>query len=80
MRISQSRQKSYACKRRTPEFEEGDHIFLRVILRLGVSLIAFQIALPPFLSNIHSVFHVFQLRKKVHRDPSHVIQFRYKRT
>ncbi|XP_027922733.1 uncharacterized protein LOC114180631 [Vigna unguiculata] len=31
MRATQSRQKSYADKRRRPlEFEEGDHVFLRV--------------------------------------------------
>ena len=29
-------------------------------------------ALPPSLSNLHSVFHVSQLRKYVH-DPSHII-------
>ena len=30
-------------------------------------------ALPPSLSNLHSVFHISQLRKYVH-DPSHVIE------
>ena len=34
---------------------------------------AYQIALLPFLSNLHSVFHVSQLRKYVH-DPSYVIE------
>jgi len=34
---------------------------------------AYQIVLPPLLSNLHSVFHVSQLRKYVY-DPSHVIQ------
>ena len=33
---------------------------------------AYQVALPPSLSNLHSVFHVSQLRKYV-PDPSHVI-------
>ena len=34
---------------------------------------AYEIALPPSLSNLHNVFHVSQLRKYVH-DPSHVIE------
>nr|KYP43271.1 Retrotransposable element Tf2 [Cajanus cajan] len=34
----------------------------------------YQIALPPSLSNLHSVFHVSQLSKYVH-DPSHMIEF-----
>ena len=33
---------------------------------------AYKIALPPSLSNLHDVFHVSQLRKYV-SDPSHVI-------
>lgn len=37
MRISQSRQKSYNDKRRKPlEFQEGDHVFLRVTPITGV--------------------------------------------
>lgn len=35
--------------------------------------VAYQLALPPFLSNIHNVFHVSQLRKYI-SDPSHVIE------
>ena len=34
---------------------------------------AYQIALPPSLSNLHNVFHVSQLRKYIH-NPSHVIE------
>ncbi|MCI12091.1 putative retrotransposon gag protein, partial [Trifolium medium] len=34
---------------------------------------AYKIALPPSLSNLHDVFHVSQLRKYV-SDPSHVIE------
>ncbi|CAJ2645059.1 uncharacterized protein LOC123908949 [Trifolium pratense] len=97
MKVSQDRQKSYADKRRKPlEFEEGDHVFLRVtpttcvgraiksrklspkfigpyeiIARVGP--VAYQIALPPLLSNIHDVFHVSQLRKYI-ADPSHIIE------
>jgi len=35
--------------------------------------VAYEIALPPQLSNLHSVFHVSQLRKYV-SDPSHVLE------
>ncbi|XP_006573989.1 uncharacterized protein LOC114403380 [Glycine soja] len=38
-----------------------------------VGLVVYQVALPPSLSNIHSVFHISQLRKYVH-DMSHVIE------
>ena len=35
--MAQSRQKSYANKRRRPlEFEEGDHVFLKVMFKIGV--------------------------------------------
>ncbi|RZB98949.1 Protein NDL2 [Glycine soja] len=65
MRTAQSRQKSYHDKRRKDlEFEDGDH---------KVGPMAYQIALPPSLSNLHNVFHVSQLRKYI-RDPSHVIE------
>ena len=97
MRTAQSRQKSYSDKRRRPlEFQEGDHVFLKVTPVTGVGRalkskkltprfigpyqisrrigpVAYRIALPPFLSNLHDVFHVSQLRKYVH-DPSHVIE------
>ncbi|KAL5583196.1 hypothetical protein UlMin_015638 [Ulmus minor] len=37
MRVAQSRQKSYADKRRRPlEFNEGDHIFLKIASMKGV--------------------------------------------
>ena len=38
-----------------------------------VGVVAYRIALPPSLSNLHDVFHVSQLRKYVY-DVSHVIQ------
>ena len=38
-----------------------------------VGVVAYRIALPPSLSNLHDVFHVSQLRKYVY-DASHVIQ------
>nr|KYP32036.1 Retrotransposable element Tf2 [Cajanus cajan] len=97
MRAAQSRQKSYADKRRKPlEFSEGEHVFLKVTPTTGVGRaikakklnpkfigpyqilkrigpVAYQIALPLFLSNLHDVFHVSQLRKYIH-DPSHVLE------
>ncbi|RZB70594.1 hypothetical protein D0Y65_035533 [Glycine soja] len=61
MRTAQSRQKSYQDKRRKDlEFER-------------VGPVAYQIALPPSLSNLHNVFHVSQLRKYIH-DPSHMVE------
>ncbi|MCI60658.1 hypothetical protein A2U01_0081914, partial [Trifolium medium] len=37
MKIAQSRQKSYADRGRRPlEFNEGDHVFLRVTPKLGL--------------------------------------------
>ncbi|MCH88206.1 retrotransposon protein, partial [Trifolium medium] len=96
MRTAQSRQKSYADKRRKPlEFQEGAHVFLRITPKTGVGRamrvkklnprfmgpfqilkrvgpVAYQLALPPPLSNLHNVFHVSQLRTYV-SDKSHVI-------
>ena len=96
MKASQNRQKSYHDKRRKDlEFQEGDHVFLRVTPVTGVGRalkskkltsrfigpyqiyarvgdVAYRVALPPNLSNLHDVFHVSQLRKYV-LDPSHVI-------
>ncbi|KAI5427709.1 hypothetical protein KIW84_032932 [Lathyrus oleraceus] len=92
-----SRQKSYHDKRRKSlEFQEGDHVFLRVTPITGVGRalkskkltprfigpyqilerigeVAYRIALPPSLANLHDVFHVSQLRRYIH-DPSHVVQ------
>ena len=97
MKASQSRQKSYHDKRRKDiEFQEGDHVFLRVTSTTGVGRalksrkltsrfigpfeilkrvgkVAYRIALPPSLTNLHDVFHVSQLRKYV-SDPTHVIE------
>nr|KYP33716.1 Transposon Ty3-G Gag-Pol polyprotein [Cajanus cajan] len=44
----------------------------QILKRIGE--VAYQIALPPSLSNLHSIFHVSQLKKYVH-DPSHIIEF-----
>ena len=43
----------------------------QILRRIGP--VAYEIALPPQLSNLHSVFHVSQLRKYV-ADPSHVLE------
>ena len=43
----------------------------QIIERVGP--VAYRITLPPFLSNIHDVLHVSQLRKYV-ADESHVIE------
>ena len=43
----------------------------QIIKRVGE--VAYQVALPMSLSNLHSVFDVTQLRKYV-SDPSHIIQ------
>ena len=84
MRATQSRQKSYADKRRRPlEFEAVDigralksrkltPRFIgpyQITRRIGPA--AYEIALQPYLANLHNVFHVSQLRKYV-ADPTHV--------
>ncbi|XP_072074011.1 uncharacterized protein [Arachis hypogaea] len=90
-------QKSYTDQRRKPlEFEEGEHVFLKVTTTSGVCRaiktkklnscyigpfetlkrigpIAYRIALPPHLSNLHDVFHVLQLQKYT-PDASHVLE------
>ncbi|XP_052187706.1 uncharacterized protein LOC127798285 [Diospyros lotus] len=97
MRISQSRQKSYADqRRRNLEFLVGDKAYLKVspfksVIRgkrkgklsprfIGpyeilekIGLVAYRLALPVALSNIHDVFHVSQLRKH-EPDPTQVLR------
>jgi len=55
------------CRKLTPHFVGP----FEVVQKVGV--VAYWIVLPPFLSNLHDVFHVSQLRKYVY-DVSHVIQ------
>nr|KYP33905.1 Retrotransposable element Tf2 [Cajanus cajan] len=43
----------------------------QILKRIGE--VAYQIALPPSLSNLHSVFHVSQLKNYIH-DPSRIIE------
>ncbi|XP_073225736.1 uncharacterized protein [Cicer arietinum] len=64
MRTAQSR--ALKSKKLTPKFI-GPYQILR---RVGP--VAYQIALPPNLANLHDVFHVSQLRKYI-ADPSHII-------
>ncbi|XP_070028921.1 uncharacterized protein [Nicotiana sylvestris] len=45
---------------------------LKVFRRIGE--VAYELALPPSLSSVHSVFHVSMLRKYI-GDPSHVLDF-----
>ncbi|XP_057745125.1 uncharacterized protein LOC130962993 [Arachis stenosperma] len=78
MLTAQSRQKSYADQRQKPlELEEGDHVFLkvtpttRILERAGP--VAYRMALPPHLSNLHNMFHVSQLSKYT-PDASHVLE------
>lgn len=95
--VQQTIEKSYHDKhRKMLEFQEGDHVFLRVTSVTGVvralkshkltphfispyrilervGEIAYQVALPPYLSDLHNVFHVSQLRKYIPY-PYHVIQ------
>ena len=54
-------------KKLTPKFL-GPYQILRKI-----GPMAYEIALPPNLSNLHPVFHVSQLRQ-YHPDPSHVVK------
>jgi hypothetical protein len=87
LKIAQSRQKSYANKRRRDlSFEVGDFIYLKVFTMRGTQIfkvkgklapryvspfkiirrkgeVAYQLYLPPQLSDIHDVFHVSQLNK-----------------
>ena len=50
MRATQSRQKSYADKKRRPlEFDEGDHVFLRVTPTTGVGRVLKSRKLTPGL-------------------------------
>nr|KYP37404.1 Retrotransposable element Tf2 [Cajanus cajan] len=55
------------ARKLTPRFVGPYQIIQRV------DLVAYRLALPLSLSNLHDVFHVSQLRKYVH-DPGHVVE------
>jgi hypothetical protein len=87
LKVAQSRQKSYADKRRRNlSFEIGDFVYLKVSPMRGTRRfrvkgklapryigpfkiidrkgeVAYQLRLPPQLSEVHDVFHVSQLKK-----------------
>ncbi|GKC60867.1 putative reverse transcriptase domain-containing protein [Tanacetum coccineum] len=57
-----SRQKSYADRRSKPlEFEVGDMVLLKILIRVGP--VAYTLELPKELKEIHSTFHVSNLKK-----------------
>ncbi|XP_024628765.1 uncharacterized protein [Medicago truncatula] len=60
-------ERALKCRKLTPYFIGP----FEIIEKVGA--VAYRIALPPLLSNLHSVFHVSKLKKYVY-DPSHVIQ------
>ncbi|GJW35392.1 putative reverse transcriptase domain-containing protein [Tanacetum coccineum] len=59
LQAARDRQRSYANVRRKPlEFQVGDRVMLKV-----VSPVAYKLELPKELSNVHSTFHVSNLKK-----------------
>ncbi|KAJ9557738.1 hypothetical protein OSB04_012352 [Centaurea solstitialis] len=96
LRTAQSRQKSYADRRRSDlEFQVGDRVLLKVspwkgVIRfrkrgkLGpryigpftvfarVGKVAYRLELPEVLGQIHSTFHVSQLRKCLADETTHI--------
>ena len=49
------------------------HFFVPFQILKHVGLVAYQMALPPNLSNLYDVFHISQLRK-YHFNPSHLLE------
>jgi hypothetical protein len=98
--VAQSRQKSYAEKRRRDlSFEIGDFVYLKVSPMRGThgfrvkgklapryvgpfkiidckGEVAYQLELPPQLSEVHDVFHISQLKKCL-RVPKEQIPMEY---
>jgi hypothetical protein len=90
LRVTQSRQTSYANhRRRELSFKVGDFVYLKVSPMRGLhhfkvrgkltprfigpfkilekrGEVAYQLELPPYLSDVHDVFHVSQLKKYLH--------------
>ncbi|GKD70237.1 hypothetical protein Tco_1324327, partial [Tanacetum coccineum] len=60
LQAARNRQKSYANIRRKPfEFQVGD----RVMLKISPHKVAYKLELPKELSNVHSTFHISNLKK-----------------
>ncbi|GJR78702.1 putative reverse transcriptase domain-containing protein [Tanacetum coccineum] len=60
LQAARDRQRSYANVRRKPlEFQVGD----RVMLKVSPHKVAYKLELPKELSNIHSTFHISNLKK-----------------
>ena len=86
LKVAQSRQKSYADKRRDPlQFKVGDFVYLRVSPTRGVQCFCIKGKLAPRYigpfeiietcgtAAIHDVFHVSQLRKCI-KVPTEIIK------
>ncbi|XP_073130795.1 uncharacterized protein [Henckelia pumila] len=83
IKTTQDRQASYANVKRIPlQFEDSEiwsqgKLFSRIIgpfeILESVGDLAYRLALLPYLSNIHDVFHVSLLRRYV-ADESHILQ------
>ncbi|GKV10897.1 hypothetical protein SLEP1_g22202 [Rubroshorea leprosula] len=73
LRAAQSRQKSYADRRRRDlEFEVGDHVFFEGVTHSRCPQVRHPGKIESELASVHNVFHVSLLRKYV-PDPSHII-------
>ncbi|GJX27640.1 putative reverse transcriptase domain-containing protein [Tanacetum coccineum] len=60
LQAARDRQRSYAnVKRKTLDFQVGDHVMLKVSPRK----VAYKLMLPEELSNVHNTFHVSNLKK-----------------
>jgi len=59
--------RAFKSRKLTPRFIGPYQITRRI------GLVAYEIALPPHLANLHNVFHVSQLRKYM-ADPTHVLE------
>ncbi|CAJ2644589.1 unnamed protein product [Trifolium pratense] len=72
MKASQSRQKSYHDKRRKDiEFQEGDHVFLRVTSTTGVGR---ALKSRKLTSRFIGPFEILKRLRKYVSDPTHVIE------